>query len=66
MVDVPLEVPLGLLPLGGGWQSSHSHDSGIEILRDPLDHATFPGSISAFEDDHDLEPLRLHPFLKFD
>ena len=66
MVDIPLEVPLGLLSLGGGWQSSHPYNSGIEVLRDPLDHATLPGSISTFEDDNDLEPLRLHPFLKFD
>src|SRR5262249_14379845 len=53
VLDVALEVPLGLLSLGRRAQRDDPGDPGIEVLGDPLDGAAFAGRVPALEHHHD-------------
>jgi hypothetical protein len=64
MLDVPLEVPLGLLPLGGRGQGGDSGGAGRQVLGDPLDRAALPSGVAALEDDDDPRPRLLDPRLQ--
>ena len=58
---VALEVPLGLLALGGRGQGDDPADARAQVLGDALDHAALAGRVPSLEDDHDLEPFVLDP-----
>src|SRR3954447_1841931 len=66
MLDVPLEVPLGALPLGGPGEGDDADQAGAGALGEGLDHAALPRRTAALEDDQHLEPLGLHPVLQQD
>ena len=64
VLDVPLEVPLGALPLGGLRQRDHPDRARAGALGDPLDDAALAGRAAALEDHQHLEALPLDPVLQ--
>jgi len=58
--DVPLEVPLGALPVGRLLQRHDPRAARVEVLHEPLDRAALAGGVAALEHDHQalLRPLR--------
>ena len=65
MGNILLEVPLGLFPVGWGWESCHSAESWAQVLGDPLDNTSFSGSVTSFEDNGNLGASFLCPCLDF-
>jgi hypothetical protein len=51
MSHVALQVPLGLLALGGLLQGHDPGAAGIEVLGEPLDRAALAGRVPALKDD---------------
>src|SRR5262249_12276934 len=66
VVDVALEVPLALLPLGWRAEGNHPAEARVQRLGDAFDGATLAGRIATLEDHDDLplldadELLELH------
>ena len=63
MLGIPLEIPLGLFPLGRRRQCHDPANPGVEAFRDPLDATTLAGSIPAFKDYYDFKIVMTDPFL---
>jgi hypothetical protein len=55
--DVALKVPLSLFTVARGRKGSDPAPSGIEVLGNALDNATFASGIATL--DHDDDPLTL-------
>ena len=66
MLDVALEVPLGLLALSGRGQRDHARDTRVEVLGDPFDRAALARGVPALEDHDDPGSGRLDPLLHLD
>ena len=66
VADVPLEVPLGALALGGSGQGHDAGQPGVEVLGDALDRAALARRVPALEDDHDAGTLGAQPLLHLD
>ena len=62
--DVALEVPLGLLAVGGRRQRRDARDAGAEVLGDPLDRRALARRVAALEDDDDALAGGPHPLLE--
>src|SRR5260221_11779466 len=62
-LDVTLEVPLRLFPLGRCGPRVDLGDPGVEVLRHPLDRAALSRLVPALEDQNDPGALGTHPFL---
>ncbi len=63
LLDVPLEVPLRPLPLGGLRQGDHAGRPRVRVLRDPLDRAALAGRVPTLEHHDDPRAGRADPFL---
>lgn len=63
--DVTLEVPLGLFAVIRRRQGGNPADPGVQALGDALDHATFAGGITPFEQNHHFVAGLHHPALQF-
>ena len=63
-VHVALHVHLRLLALGRRGQRDDAEDARAHPLGDRLDRPALAGAVAPFEDDADLEPLVLDPFLQ--
>jgi hypothetical protein len=61
--DVALEVPLGLLPIGGRAQGDNPAAPRIERVGDGLDGPALAGRIAAFEEQEKLLAGLLDPVL---
>ena len=61
VLDVALEVPLGLLPLGRRGQRDDPGDPRVEVLGDPLDRAALARRVAALEDHDDPGAARRAP-----
>ena len=57
VLDIALEIPLGLLALGRRGQRDDPGDPGVEERGHPLDRAALACRIPALEDHHDPGPL---------
>ena len=64
--DVALEVPLGLLHVGGHRQCDDPGAAGVEVLHEPLDRAALAGGVAALEDDGHLLAGVLDPDLQLE
>jgi len=66
MDDVPLEVPLRLLPLRRRSQRDHAGCSRVERLGDSLDRSALARRVAALEDHQHLEPAGADELLLLD
>src|ERR1051326_6647511 len=64
--QIALDVHLALLAFGRRGQRDYAEHARAHALGDRLDAAALAGAVAALEDDADLEPLVLHPFLQLD
>jgi hypothetical protein len=63
VLDVPLEEPLGLLPLGRRGEGGDARDARVEVLGDALDRAALACGVAALEDHHNPGLLCAYPLL---
>ena len=63
MLHIALEIPLGLLLVGGGTQGHHPAAAGIERFGDALDRAALTGGVAPLEDHDQTEAGALDPVL---
>ena len=64
MLQVALDVHLGLLAVGRCRQRDHPEHARAHPLGDPFDYPALPGGVTAFEHDADLDPLAHDPLLQ--
>ena len=50
MLNVTLEVPLGLLDIGRLFQCDHASATGVQVLGETLDGAALTCCVTTFED----------------
>jgi hypothetical protein len=65
MVDIALEIPLGLFSLGRFLQRHNPRAAGVKVLAEAFDSATFSCGISAFEHHGDTGARGFDPGLQF-
>ena len=63
MLDVALEVPLGLLDIGRLLQCDNASATGVQVLGEALNGATLTCCVTALKDDEDLLTGGLSPEL---
>ena len=66
VLDVALEVPLGLLALARLLQRHDLGAARVEVLHEALDRAALAGRVPALEEDDHLLAARLHPVLQLE
>ena len=64
VLDVPLEVPLATLSLGGLGQGHDSRPTRVEVLHEPLDGAALAGRVAPLEQDDQALVGVLDPLLE--
>jgi hypothetical protein len=65
MLDVALEVPLTLFPLGGFAERDHPSTARIKVFGEPLDGAALAGRVPTLEHDHHPLACYGYPVLEF-
>jgi hypothetical protein len=66
VLDVPLEIPLGLLAFGRLLQCDDPGAARVEVLHEPLDRAALAGRVAPLEQDDQLLLRPLHPVLQLE
>src|SRR5690349_1885232 len=64
MLNVTLDIQLGLFPLGGRRQRDDAKDTRAHPFGDRLYCSSLPSGVTAFEDHNHAQALVLDPFLK--
>ena len=64
MLDVTLEVPLGLLDVGRLFQRDDAGTARVQVFSEALNGAALTGGIAALEDNQNLLASRLSPELQ--
>lgn len=66
MWHVPLEVPLGTLPLGGLLQRDHACTARVQVFHEPLDGAALTRGVPSLEENDMPRAGALAPVLQFE